>query len=60
MSNLEDKSKKGFFQKIKDKLGYFEHYLMDLTGHFMDKTPIHNHEVTSRDNQLEHSYLYDD
>jgi hypothetical protein len=58
MPNLEDKSKRGFFKKIKDKLEYFDHYLMDLTGHFMDGTPMHDHKLTSRDNLLEHSYFY--
>lgn len=51
-------TKTGFFQKIKEIYQRIDHYLMDLTGHIMDRKPMNNHELTSRNNHVEHGYFY--
>ncbi len=62
-SNLEDKSKQGFFKRIKGEIRYIwkiglEHYLLDLTGYLIDRKPMHDHGLTSKDNLIEHSKFY--
>lgn len=57
-SKLEHKSKEGFLNKIKKILEYIDHYVvMDLTGYLMDKKPLHNHNLVSRDNYFVHSKI---
>ena len=59
-SKLEKKT--GVISKIKrefEEIRYvgLDHYLMDVTGHIMDREPLHYHKEshTSKDNLLMHS-----
>ena len=61
-SELEKKT--GFVSKIKRtfreiKYVGLEHYLLDVTGHIMDKRPMHYHKEnhTSKESLLLHSYM---